>query len=123
MNIYDKAHELARALKNSEEYLSVLTAQKKLTADPAAYKMFLDYRRKEIAYQTAMMSGQTLDDSEMKNLERLAEIIGLNSAVREYIQAEARFGTIFGDIQRIIGDSVKELSAMYAQGEEEGGNN
>lgn len=123
MNIYDKAHELARAFKNSEEYLNLLAAQGKLTADPAAYKMFLDYRRKEIAYQTAMMSGQTLDDSEMKNLERLAQIIGLNSAVRDYIQAEARFGVIFGDIQRIIGDSVKELSSMYAQDEKEGGNN
>ena len=122
MNIYDKAHELARAFKTSEEYLNLMAAQRKLMADPSANKMFLDYRRKEIAYQTAMMAGQTPDDSELKTLENLAQIIGLNSSVREYIQAEARFGVIFGDIQRIIGDSVKELSSMYTQDQEEGGN-
>jgi len=121
VHVYDKAHELARALKSSEEYLKLLAAQEKLSADQAALKMFLDYRRKEIAYQTAMMSGQKPDDSEIKSLERLAEIVGLNSAVRDYIQAEARFGVIFGDVQRIIGDSVKELSSMYTQ-DEEGGN-
>jgi len=123
VNIYDKAHELARVFKKSEEYRNLLAAQVRLSADSAAYKMFLDYRRKEIAYQTAMMSGQTPDDSELKNLERLAQIIGLNSAVRDYIQAEARLGVIFSDIQRIIGDSIKELSSMYTQDEEEGGNN
>jgi len=121
MNIYDKAHELARALKQAQEYQALVIAQEKLRGDNAAFKMFVDYRRKEIAYQTTIMSGKEMDEAELKTLERLVEIISANSLVRDYMQAEARFGTIYGDVQRIINEAVKELGAMYTQ-DQEGGN-
>lgn len=120
MNIYDKAHDLSRTLKGTAEYVALLSAQEKLKAEPAAFKMFLDYRRKEIVYQGAVMSGQQPPDEDLKTLEQLSQIISLNTVVRDYIQAEARFGVVFGDIQRILSEAVKELSSMY-QDEEEGG--
>ncbi|MBT9175893.1 MAG: hypothetical protein DDT20_00195 [Firmicutes bacterium] len=123
MLVHDKAHELARALRSSPEYQALLTAQGKLSSDTQSLVMFKDYRKKEIAYQTALMSGQQVDEAEMKSLQKLAEIINLNSLVRDYIQAEARFGIIFADVQRIVGDAVKEVSALYKEEETEGGSN
>jgi len=38
MNSYDKAHELARALKTSSEYQSFLTAKKAVDGDGPAKK-------------------------------------------------------------------------------------
>lgn len=123
MFVYDKAHELARALRSTPEFVALKTTQDKLKNDPQAYKMFLDYRRKEIAYQSAVMSGQHPEEDEVKNLHRLAQIVNLNSIVRDYIEAEARFGVIFSDIQRIIADAVKEVSSFYTDEQEEGGTN
>ncbi|MBT9134358.1 MAG: hypothetical protein DDT37_01339 [Firmicutes bacterium] len=123
MLVHDKAHELARAFRSSPEYQALLTAQGKLSNDTQSLEMFKDYRKKEIAYQTALMSGQQVDEAEMKSLQKLAEIINLNSLVRDYIQAEARFGIIFADVQRIVGDAVKEVSALYKEAETEGGSN
>lgn len=123
MLVYDKAHELARAFRSTPEFMTLKSTQERLKNDPQAFKMFLDYRRKEIAYQTAVMSGKQPEEAEVKNLQRLAEIVNLNSLVRDYIQAEARFGVIFSDIQRIIGDAVKEVSSLYTNEEEEGGTN
>jgi len=122
MLIHDKAHELARALRGTPEFNSLRQWQSKLKEDQPAYKMFVDYRRKEIAYQTQLMSGKEPDAEGGKAMQRLAEIVGLNSIVREYLQAEAKFATIYNDIQRIIGDSIEEISSIYTE-EQEGGNN
>jgi cell fate (sporulation/competence/biofilm development) regulator YlbF (YheA/YmcA/DUF963 family) len=121
--IHDIAHELARALRSAPEYQALLTAQNKLTSDIQSLEMFKDYRKKEIAFQTAIMSGRQVDEAERKSLQTLAEIINLNSHVRDYMHAEARFGVIFSDVQRIIGDAVKEVSALYKEDEGEGGSN
>jgi len=121
--VHDKAHELARALRQAPEFQALLAAQVKLNADALSHKMFRDYRQKEIAYQTAVMAGQSPNEAEVQSLQKLAEIVNLNSLVREYIQAEARFGVIFADVQRIMGDAVKEISALYKEDEGEGGSN
>lgn len=123
MLVHDKAHELARALRQAPEFQALLAAQGKLNADALSHKMFRDYRQKEIAYQTAVMAGQSPNEAEVQSLQKLAEIVNLNSLVREYIQAEARFGVIFADVQRIMGDAVKEISALYKEDEGEGGSN
>ncbi|MBT9151805.1 MAG: hypothetical protein DDT35_00015 [Firmicutes bacterium] len=122
MLVHDKAHELARVLKTTPEFQTLKQLQTKLKDDTSAYKMFLDYRRKEIAYQAQLMSGQEPDPEQGKSLQKLSEIVNLNSVVREYVQAEARFGTIYNDIQRIIGDAIEEVSSIYTD-EQEGGNN
>lgn len=122
MLIHDKAHELARALRATPEFHALNQWQSKLKADQAAYKMFVDYRSKEIAYQTQLMSGKEPDAEQTKSMQRLSEIVGLNSIAREYLQAEAKFATIYNDIQRIIGDSIEEISSIYTE-EQEGGNN
>lgn len=128
MLVHNKAHELARALRSAPEYQALLTAQGKLTSDIQSLEMFKDYRKKEIAFQTAIMSGRQVDEAEKQSLQKLAEIINLNSLVRDYLQAEARFGVIFSDVQRIIGDAVKEVGALYKEDEgiaegTEGGSN
>jgi len=122
MLIHDKAHELARVLKATPEFQTLCELQTKLKEDQAAYKMFLDYRRKEIAYQTQLMSGGKPDAEQDSLLAKLTEIVSQNSIVREYIQAEARFGTVYNDIQRIIGGAIDQISSIYTA-EQEGGSN
>jgi len=122
MLIHDKAHELARVLKATPEFQTLSQLQIKLKEDNSAYKMFLDYRRKEIAYQAQLMSDSKPDPEQGRLLQKLSEIVNQNSIVREYIQAEARFGTIYNDIQRIIGDAIEQISSIYTE-EQEGGSN
>jgi cell fate (sporulation/competence/biofilm development) regulator YlbF (YheA/YmcA/DUF963 family) len=123
MLVHDKAHELVRALKQAPEYGELNASRAKLQQDQAAYKMFLDFRRKELQYEALKLSGQNVPEGLEAALPKLREIVYLNSLIRDYLQAEARFGTIFNDIQRIIGDSLKEVTEIYSElTEEEGGN-
>ncbi|MDP3058228.1 MAG: YlbF family regulator, partial [bacterium] len=57
MSIYDKAHELSRILKLTPEYGALIVAKTALTADKAARDMFLDFRKKEMSLQSAILAG------------------------------------------------------------------
>jgi len=43
MNIYDKAHDLAKALNTSDEYQAVLKAKQPLASDALAKKMVNEF--------------------------------------------------------------------------------
>ena len=49
MNIYDKTHELARGLRESEEYRALMTAKTALDTDPDAKKI-VSYDEREVEY-------------------------------------------------------------------------
>lgn len=120
--VHDKAHELVRALRQSPEYKSLIVAGERLKGDPAALKMFIDYRKKEVELQARLMGGEEESNSELEALAKRREIVFLNSLVREYAACEVRFGAVFGDVQRIIGDALQEIGAIYEEAEpEEGG--
>lgn len=122
MLVHDKAHELVRALRQSPEYKSLIAAGDRLKGDPAALQMFIDYRKREVGLQARLVGGEAESKSELEALAKRREIVFLNSLVREYMACEDRFGAVFGDVQRIIGDALREIGAIYAEAEpEEGG--
>lgn len=105
MQVYTKAHELARALSECPEYLEYKKAKDELEKDPQAKNMLKDLRKKQIEVETLKLSGKPVDDA-MKNLENLYNIVSYNSLIKEYLEKESRFAVLMADIQDIIAKAV-----------------
>lgn len=71
MNHYDYAHNLARALKESEEYQAMLKAKEQMEADPKNKEMLLEFRK----FQWEMQKSQALQ-------EEIDEVTKYNSITR-----------------------------------------
>jgi len=108
MNVYDQAHSLARALKQSEEYQELLKAKKKLDSDPKHKEMLLDFRRYQWDAQKARVMGEELDEVTQRRFQQLAELVGINPIVQEYLGAEYRFGQIMVDLHKILASALAE---------------
>ncbi len=107
MYMYDKAHELAKALADSPEYKVLKAAKVKVNANPKTKEMLSDFKKKQFEVQTLQMSGQKLDDDKMNQIQSLYQIVSLNPDIAEYLNAEVVFSRIFSDIYKIIGDAVE----------------
>lgn len=107
MTVYDKAHELAKALNQSEVYQKYREAKEQLEQNEAAREMYRDFRRRQFALQRAQFLGQKMNEEELQRLEKLSELIMQNSTVRNMLEQEFRFGQLFADIQKIIADAVE----------------
>lgn len=101
MNIYDKAHELAKALSESDEYKEFKKAKEEIKKDEKAKEMLKDLREKELEVQALALSGKPYSEEE-KKLRNLYEIISYHSGIRKYIEAENRLMVLISDIQKII---------------------
>jgi cell fate (sporulation/competence/biofilm development) regulator YlbF (YheA/YmcA/DUF963 family) len=108
MNVYDKAHELAKALKESKEYQAVLQVQKPIINDEAAKKMVKDFFAKQMEIEYAALSGAPEDKTKREQLQKMSELIRYNSKAMDYMQAQGRFQVIMNDISKIIAESVSE---------------
>ncbi|HHY04706.1 MAG TPA: hypothetical protein GX534_05935 [Thermoanaerobacterales bacterium] len=106
MNVYDIAHQLARALCATPEYKEFKKNVENLQKDSSAKEMLSDFRSRQLEIQALKLSGKPIDE-ELKKLENLYNIISCNTLLKSYLEAEMRFATIFEDVQKIIGDAIE----------------
>lgn len=107
MNIYDIAHNLAKEIRSSEEFIKLNELNKKVMANPSNKEMIEDFRKKAIEFQVSNYGKEKPDEKELEKLQKLQNALMMNSEVAEYLMAEMRFSQIFEDINKIILESAK----------------
>ncbi len=109
MNVYDYAHNLAKAIKDSQEFKNFLQAKGKIEQDTGAKEMLADFRKAQWELQKQKLSGLEIAPEQEKRLSQLLEIIGLNPVVREFLESEYRFSLMIADVQKIIAEAMEPL--------------
>ena len=106
MNVYDKAHELARELKDCPEVIQFRNSSEKVQGNDLSAKMIKNFRQIQMeAYSEHMKSGKVSEATE-KKVQSLASVISMNSDVASYLQAEGKFAIIWEDIIKILNDAI-----------------
>ncbi|WP_195571901.1 YlbF family regulator [Paenibacillus sp. 1001270B_150601_E10] len=108
-NVYDRAHELARALQSSEEALAVENAMKEIDQEPETKKMLNDFRTRQVELQQKMMTGAMPDQDEMQKMEQLYQVISMNTSIAKLFDAERRLASVIQDVNKIVTDSLSHL--------------
>lgn len=109
MNVYDKAYELAKALKDSVEAKQLKEAKDAAEADPDAKRMLNDFRARQNELQQQMMSGEEPSASDMESLNKLYEVISINPLIGRLLEAERRFSVVYEDVNRIMSDVLRSI--------------
>ncbi len=107
MNVYNCAHQLAKALKESDEYIVYKNLETKVKANPEVKVMMDDFRRRQFEVQSAQMMGQQVDESKIVRLQELHTILMKDGIISEFMQAEYRLTQMMADIYKILGEAVE----------------
>ncbi|MBL0386246.1 YlbF family regulator [Tumebacillus sp. ITR2] len=109
MNPYDKAHELARAIRECEEFRVLAAKKKQVDSDPQAKKILDDFRRRQWEMETRRIMGEEITESDLQSMQQLQEVVHMHSALREYLEVEYRFSVMYSDIHKILGEAAREV--------------
>ncbi len=109
MNVYDEVNNLARALKESKEYNEYKEIKKELLAQPELKKQVDEFEKIRYEEQLLAMQGEKQSDEKMKKLQELYEILVKNEQVKDYFDKEVRFNVLIADVNKIIGESIKDV--------------
>lgn len=108
MNIYDKTHDLVKAIKDSHEFKAFQNAKTELESDETAKKMVKDFIAKHMELEYEMMSGKPEDKAKAEKIQQMYQVILLNSNAAAFMQAYMTLQRIVADVYKILGDSVAE---------------
>ncbi|MGI6721916.1 MAG: YlbF family regulator [Anaerovoracaceae bacterium] len=104
MNVYNEAHNLEKAIRESEEYKQMEAARVKVDANPELKKVIDDFHQKQIAVQTKQMLGEEVTQDVMQSVQNLYQVVAQDPLAAEFLQCEMRFGLMMQDVYRILGD-------------------
>ncbi len=107
MNVYEEAHSLSRAIKESEEYKQYKAVAEKIKQNEEVDKMLKDFMEKQLKVQAKQALGEDVPDDMMKTIQELSAIVMSDPAAAEYMQCQVRFMIMFQDVQNILAETLE----------------
>ena len=106
---YDKVHELAKSLKESEEYLEYKQIKEELKKEPELKERVDQFARLRYENQVLTLQGRSQNEENLKRLQELYASLVKNQMVKEYFEKEMRFNLVVADVNKIIGEAIKDV--------------
>ena len=104
MNPYDLAHQLARAMKDSEEYREYARLRETAYEDETNRALLDEYTRLQVRMQAKLASGENMPEEDLQRLQQIGTLLQFNPDVSAYLLAEFRFQKMLSDIFKILAD-------------------
>ncbi len=109
MNVYDTANRLAAEIRQSEEYVNYKMAREALALNLDLKKKIGEFEvARYDAQLTQMQTGKEDIDKTNKMKELYAELIQIDDA-KKYFDAEMKFNILLTDVNKIIGEAVRDV--------------
>lgn len=107
MNVYDEAHALARALKESPEYKSYMELKAKASHNDELSAMINDFQQKQFQLQAQQVLGGEPETDMMEQIQNLYQILAKDPLAAQYLQSEFAFTRLVSDVYGILGEVIK----------------
>lgn len=109
MYVYDEANNLAKAIKESKEYVEYKKAKEDLSNNPEMKQKVEDFEKIRYEVQVMAFQGEKQDEEKQKKLQEMYEILMKEPKIKEFFDIEVRFNIMLADVNKIISESVKEV--------------
>ncbi|MBR3152382.1 MAG: YlbF family regulator [Clostridia bacterium] len=109
MNVYDDVNNLARSIKESKEYKDYKEAKDEIKKDPSLKEKIDEFEKIRYEEQVLALQGEKQSEEKMKKLQELYTILSSNPNVKDYFDKEVRFNVMIADVNRIIGEAIKDV--------------
>lgn len=106
MNVYDEAHSLAKAIKESNEFKEFDKMRKAVDADKEVSDMLKELTELQTQLQAAQFTGQQPDKDVFARFQSLSTMVMTKPLAAQYMQAQGTFMVMINDVFGIIGEAM-----------------
>ena len=91
MNVYDEAHSLAKAIKESNEFREFDRMRKAVDEDKESTEMLKEMQELQMQLQAAQLAGQEPDKDLFSRFQSLSTMVATKPLAAQYLQAQGAF--------------------------------
>ena len=106
MNVYDEAHSLARAIRESNEFKEFDRMRVEVDNDKECSDMLKELQELQMQLQTLQLTGQTPDQTVIQRFQSLSTMAATKPLAARYLQAQGAFSVMINDVFGIIGEAM-----------------
>ena len=107
MNVYDEAHSLAKAIKESNEFREFDRLRKEVDKDKECSEMLKELTELQMQLQAAQLTGQQPDQEVFARFQSLSTMVMTKPLAAQYLQAQMAIATMMNDVFGIVGEAIK----------------
>ena len=113
MNIYDTANNLAREIRESDVFKKLKNAKDMIYSDPEKKDLVEEFDKLKVEVQLMEIKQQNNEEVNQEDkrvkLAKLYNTLISNKDIKEYFDLQVQFNQMMIDINKIIGDIVKDV--------------
>ena len=113
MNIYDTANNLAREIMESDVFKKLKNAKDMIYSDPEKKDLVEEFDKLKVEVQLMEIKQQNHEEVNQEDkrvkLAKLYNTLIVNKDIKEYFDLQVQFNQMMIDINKIIGDVVKDV--------------
>ena len=112
MNVYDTANRLASEIKNSNEYIEFKKIKEEINSNPDLKEKIKEFEKNRYQVQMMAMQSGKPDEDMYKKIQADYEELVKEEIVMKYFDYELKFNVLLADVNKIIGESVRDVIEM-----------
>lgn len=109
MNVYDKCQALTNSIKTSREYVEFKEIKEKVMLEPELKEKIDEFEKIRYEEQLLAIQGEEQNIAKMQKLQDLYNILVNDPKVKEYFDKEVKFNLMVADINKMIGEAIKDV--------------
>lgn len=109
VNIYDTANELAKQMRETQEFTELEKAFNEMMADKPSFDMFKRFQKAQADAQQKQMQVQTLTDDEIKHVQNMANEVSQMDVVKNLMEKERQMDSMMQQLNQSITAPIQEL--------------
>ena len=111
MNVYDTVNKLAQEIRDSEEFKNYKKYKELIKSNKEINEQITKFEALRYEIQISAMQGIGPNKDKEKELQDIYTTLLSKENVNEYFEAEFKFNILLADVNKIIGDAVKDVLA------------
>lgn len=109
MNVYDTVNKLAQEIKDSDEYKNYKKYKELMKSNTEIEEKIKKFEALRYEVQIAAMQGSEANKEKEKEIQEVYTDLLSKENVKEYFDAEFKFNVLLADVNKIIGEAVREV--------------
>ena len=109
MNVYDTANKLAEEIKSSDEYKKFKSSKSEIESNAELNKKIKEFEQKRQQMQMLTIQGIEPTQEKAEEIQKMYTDIVKDKNALEYFEAEMKFSILIADVNKIIGDAIKDV--------------
>jgi len=109
MGVYDQCHVLAKEIKESQEYKDYKEIKNVVYQELDLKDKVEEFEKIRYEEQLLAVQGEAQNPEKMQKLQELYEILVKEPIVKDYFEKEVKFNLLIADVNKIIGEAIKDV--------------